>query len=75
MLKNRVLLSMILLKARYNNIVVSLRDCLKSLYVSRIKRFIKKKVSLTTFHDPVKWFIIFAYHRDGAPLSDPHVGN
>lgn len=26
-------------------------------------------------HDPVKWFIIFAYHRDGAPLSDPHVGN
>jgi len=43
--------------------------------VTRIKRFIKKKVLLTTSHNLVKWFIIFAYHRDGAPLSDPHVRN
>jgi len=53
--------------------ILSLRYCLR--LVTRIKRFIKKKVSLTTSHDLVKWFIIFAYHRDGAPLSDPHVRN
>lgn len=67
---------MALLKARYSDIkkMLSLRDCLRLVYATRIKKVIKK-VSLTTSHDPVKWFIIFAYHRDGGPLSDPHVRN